>query len=34
MNVIYQITKLESWGHDGKLEISIQKIKVEKWDFN
>ena len=29
MNVIYQIAKLKSWGHDGKLEILIQKIKVE-----
>ena len=30
MNVIYQIAKLKSWGHDGKLEILIQKIKTEK----
>ena len=30
MNVIYQIAKLKSWGYDGKLEISVQKIKVEK----
>ena len=30
MNVIYQIAKLKIWGHDGKLEILIKKIKVEK----
>ena len=33
MNVIYRIPKLQSWGHDSKLEILIQKIKVEKYDF-
>ena len=25
MNVIYKITNLQCWGHDGKLEILIQK---------
>ena len=34
MNVIYGIIKFQSWGYDGKLVILIQKIKVEKWDFN
>ena len=34
MNVIYQITKLQSWGYESKLEILIQKIKVRKWDLN
>ena len=34
MNVIYQITKLQRWGYDRKLEILIQKIKVRKWDLN
>ena len=34
MNVIYQITKLQSWGYESKLEIMIQKIKVRKWDLN
>ena len=31
--VIYRITKLQSWGHDGKLDIFIQKIKVKKGIF-
>ena len=26
MIVIYKITKLQSWGHDGKLDIFIKKI--------
>ena len=30
MNVIYDIAKVQSWGHDSKLGISFQKIK----DFN
>ena len=30
MNAINKITKLQSWGRDGKLEILIQKIKVKK----
>ena len=34
MNIIYNITKLQSWGYDSKLEILIQKIKVKKLDFN
>ena len=34
MNVIYRITKLQSWGQDSKLDILIQKIKVKKLDFN
>ena len=34
MNIIYKITKLQSWGYDSKLEILIQKIKVKKNDFN
>ena len=28
INVIYRITELQSCGHDGELEILIQKIKV------
>ena len=34
MNVIYIITKLQSWGHDSKSEISVKKITVEKLHFN
>ena len=34
MNVIYRITKFQSWGYDSELEISIQKIKVKKSVFN
>ena len=34
MNVIYDLAKVQSWGHDSKLEISFQKIKVKKMDFN
>ena len=34
MNVIYKITKLQNWGHDGKLEILVQNIKVKRKDFN
>ena len=33
MNVIYKVTKLQIYGHDGKLEILIQKIKVKKKGF-
>ena len=29
INIIYKITKLESWGYDSKLEILIKKIKVK-----
>ena len=29
INIIYTITKLQSWGYDSKLEILIQKIKVK-----
>ena len=28
IRVNYQIEKLESWGHDGKLEMLVKKIKV------
>ena len=31
MNIIYKITKLQSWGYDSKSEILIQKIKVKNW---
>ena len=34
MNVIYMITKFQSWGINGKLEIVILKIKVQKMVFN
>ena len=30
MNVIYKMTNLQSWGYNIKIEILIQKIKVEK----
>ena len=30
----YRITKFQSWGYGGKLEILIQEIKVKKSDFN
>ena len=33
MNVIYRIPKLQSWGHDSKLEILIKKKKKKKKDF-
>ena len=33
MNAIYRITKLQGGGHDGKLEIVIQNIKVKKMEF-
>ena len=34
MNVIYGIPQVQSWDDDSKLEILVQKIKVEKLDFN
>ena len=29
-NVMYKIPKLQSWGHDGKLEILIRKTQAKK----
>ena len=29
MNVIHKVTKLQSWGHHGKSEILIPKIKAD-----
>ena len=34
MNATYRTTKLQNRGHDGKLDIVIQKVKVKKMDFN
>ena len=34
INVIYGIPKVQSWGHDSKLDFLIQKIKVGKMDYN
>ena len=36
MNVTYGygIAKVQNWGHESKLEILVQKIKVKKLDFN
>ena len=33
MNVIYKMTNLQSRGYNNKIEILIQKIKVNKLDF-